>query len=315
MFDYPTPGENSFINFQEFNASGTFYRPRGQKWTRAWIMCIGGGNAYTLAKGGPGACMMREVYLSSDSYTTTIGAGGTPSVPAGGATSFGGTIVYASGGNANGNMGTITQYYTDYNSKNINSFAYTSYGSNTQNTRIASRWTYKRQTQVTFTNSGSPYGYNGNSGANSGAGGETAGTSGGSGYCIIFYEDTLKTGKFASGTYQHLKKQTFSSSGTFYRPTRFPATLAFVCVKRTLGTNAYYACGTYFLTSPSYTMTIGTDGTGSFGNILDTTTDYGDQYSSVECHTCTNVASSTGKIAHFASESLAQADAWVMYFE
>jgi len=320
MFNYPIPGQNSFINYQEFNSSGTFYRPKGQKWTRAWIMCVGGGAAGSYYNyGGPGACMMREVFLSDDSNTVTIGAGGSSDNSAGGATLFGSNIVYAAGGSSSGIMGNLTKYYIEKNSKNINSFTYTSYGTDTN--RIAARWTYKRQTAVNFSNSNGAiytYGYNGNSGANSGAGGnKVAGSKGYSGYCIVFYEDTIKNNNISLGTYQHLKKQVITTSGTWYRPQRFPVTLAYICLKAVDSFNrAYYHGGTYFLTDTSYTVTLGTGGgTSYFGDILNSAIDYGDQYCSVDCHIASQVENSTGRIAHFACPELAQTNAWVMWYE
>lgn len=312
MLNIPLIGENSFINYQEFLSSGTFTRPLGHKWTKAWIMVVGGGGGGNYsASGGPGACMMREVYLSGNSYTVTIGAGGA-SGSNGGTTSFG-SILTATGGiqsAAGGAMGAITDLVPT--SARVHSFEYASYGY-VASARYFSNWTYKKISSVGSTGAN---GFNGNSGENSGAGGTTSspGYAGYSGYCIIFYEDEAQNCPKNRNIQKHLKIQEFSSSGTWYRPTRFPATLVYVCLKvvDNSSRNFFYG-GTFFLTEPSYTMTIGT--VASFGSIMSSSAIGINANSATKMYTASGVQNSTGKIVCPAHESLGQTNAWVMWYE
>jgi hypothetical protein len=306
MFNHPVPGQNSFINYQEFLSSGTFYRPKGQKYTRAWIMCVGGGAGRLsgYSAGGPGACMLREVFLSQDSYNTSIGAGGSGTVwPAdGGDTYFGSNLVIAKGGRTGGAMGDASLYGRNNLSYTYSSFKFTDYG-----VGYEGQWTYKRCRDG---------GFNGSTGANSGAGSGVNGAPGWSGYCIVFYEETIKNRKLSLGTYQHLKKQSFSSSGTFYRPTRYPVTLAYVCLKNTdTFSRSYYTGATFFLIEDSYTVTIGTNGgISSFGTIFGSNNSPSN-YCSVDCLAKSGIENSTGRISHIMSENFVQTEAWVMYYE
>jgi hypothetical protein len=304
MLNLPLIGENSFINYQEFLASGTWYRPKNQKWTKAWILCVGGGGSggigvntsYPGYGGGPGAMSQRMTFLKETSYSVTVGAGGasysastTATGKAGGATSFG-ALLNANGGSggshtAIGSGGPAETY--NYKNGNVyfhDFFAHSMPGTNT--TCTFRSWTYKRHSGY-FTNGtgssetgyGGVAGYNGNGGnapggspdSGSGAGSagyKASGTSvtvgaGGSGYCIVFWEEELNQPKCKG--YSNLKMQEFSSSGTWYRPKRFPATFAYIFL---VSTAATWCFSPHFLIEDSYSFVIGNPST--FGSIAST---------------------------------------------
>jgi hypothetical protein len=261
MFDYPTPGENSFINYQEFLSSGTWYRPKGQKYTKAWIMIVGGGggaNSAYSTSGGSGAVIMRQTFLSADSYTVTIGAGGAIG-GAGGATSFG--SLTANGGTAGGTSsnGYVGEGHNFRGNDYSTDFLITEYCRKKGLTTVYQNcWNYQRMINSTTTDwHGKPGGGN-----NSGLAGLTK-QPGHSGYCVIFWEEAIS--KIKSSGFNHLKIQEFSASGTWYRPTRFPATLASIYFKHP-SNNIYNFATKHFLTEDYYSIVIGSSSF-SFGNI------------------------------------------------
>lgn len=347
MFDYPIPGENSFINYQEFLTSGTWYRPNYQKWTKSWILCIGGGGSGAIGTsagapgygGGGGAITQRMAFLKEDSYSVIVGAGGVSfsgtsgNGYTGGATSFG-SIVNANGGvggtaSAIGTGGSAelynyksgTLYFPDFLAQSIPG----------NGSYLYSAWNYKRHSGAFApgTGLGGAKGHNGNGGngsggspsANSGAGSggyRSFGTPvtvgvGGSGYCIIFWEDKLKYSKKYAGN-THLKIQEFSSSGTWYRPKRFPATFAYIFLVSTAATPVW-CFAAHFLTEDNYSFVISNPS--SFGGIVSTS-----YYGTYTCNGLNaykhlnGITGATSKtVRAWPFETLAPTTSFIMWYE
>jgi hypothetical protein len=278
-------------------------------------MVVGGGGGSNSASyyGGAGCCMLRQVYLSADSYTVTIGAGGARG-NAGGVTSFG-NIAVANGGLSLTNMGLPQNWLYTGTSRPAFCFEYCDYGFDTYTYEHYSTWTYKRCQPYIGGSVLGVRGFNGSAGENSGAGGAINGA-GYSGYCIIFWEEELKTKQRNAGDYDNLKIQEFSSSGTWYRPKRIPATMAFIYLKNT--SSPYRnSTGTFFLTNDSYTVTTGTSP--SFGDILA----YGQPASSNPSYgavlsastgTC-NKHANTPKLGHWILEEYNPSNSFIMWYE